>query len=694
MLLVKNIKDFEQALEFINGNETLAFDTETTGLNPRKDQIIGFGVSNGLDGFYVPVRSYTRDNGIVCDELLAELSLVLLRALLTKKIITWNASFDIRFTKYQFGVDLLPALHADVLLMKHTCDESYPFGLKEVATKLWGHDVKKEKEEMQESIKANGGTPTQYYKGDSEKIAKYCVQDCLLTYKLFLFYSGVLRREGLENFYYRDEVLPLYKEVTIPMEEAGVRVDVQGLVQALADINDDISNVEEAIQEAIQPKLSLFVSWFLNKDYPVKTYTGKQSGWTKKHDSQFSAWRADNPFGYMFNLLSKHHLKKLFFEILKEKPVSKTEKGNPQVNEEFLIEMADKYDWAAKLIDYNKLVKLRGTYITRLLEESEDGIFYPSFMQHRTVSGRYSGDLQQLPRPVEERYPDDRVAYYTNRIREFILPHANHNLISADYEQLEPTIFAHVSGDPALQDIFHKGLDFYSEIAIRTEKLTGVSSEKNADNFLGKLDKEARQKAKSYSLGIPYGMTPYKLKFEINCSKEQATQLVEDYLNAFPKLQYWMNESRFNARLHKRVVSQMGRVRRMPETVQQVMEDFSPKLAGANVWKSDKPTFQGESKKQFGLFKQFMNNAINFQIQSLAASIVNRAAVRIARKIKARGLDAKLVMQVHDELVASCCEEDVVSVWDIMKTEMENVAKLSVPLKTTPQVGNNFRECK
>lgn len=697
MLLVNNLEAYEQALQFIAESEILAYDVETTGLNTRRDTIIGFGISNGLDGCYFPLYAFveSKQDVVYCgigDALIRNI-LVLLAS---KKLLMFNASFDARFTKYNLGVDLLPALHADVLLLKHTCDEEFPFGLKEIAAKLFGHEVKHEKEELQRSIKEAGGKATEYYKASVEIISRYCVQDCILTFRTYNHYSNSLRKQGLEEFYYNAEVMPLYKEVTIPMEEAGVKMDVPAMQSALAYISKDIQNLEASIQSAIAPSLTIFETWFLNKDYPLETYKGKVPLWRKKYANQYEAWRMQND-GYMFNPQSKHHLKKLFFDTLKLEPLSRTPTGLPQVDEEFLASIADDYAWVHQLIDYNKLNKIRSTYIERLLEGVENEIYYPSFMQHRTVSGRYAGDLQQLPRPLEAGQASELVCKYTNLVRSFIIPRtSNHLLVSADYEQLEPSIFAHTSGDKALQEIFQSGVDFYSEVAIRTERLQGVSSIKTEPSYLGRVDKVARQKAKAYALGIAYGMTGYKLQFEIGVPQNEAEQLVKDYLAAFPSLHKWMETSKDEARIHGFVRSQAGRVRHLPRAGQ-LHKKYGVRLSDSlHLWKdyNNHPALYEQAKADRREYINLLNNAINFQVQSLAASIINRAAIEIARTLKSEKLASRLVMQVHDELVLDVPKEECERVCTIVKHTMENVNKLTVPLRTTPQIGTNFKECK
>lgn len=680
-MIVKTEQDVAQLLQFINENEVLAYDTETTGLNVRKDTIIGFGISNETTSFYWPIYFFDKySNELKRNEILSlEKTAAIIEVLHTKKILCFNASFDLRFTKNQFKINLLPALHADVLLLKHTCDEEFPFGLKEIATKVFGY-VTKEKEEMLASIKANGGTAKEYYKADTNLLARYCEQDCLLTFKLYNHYSRSLKEQSLEKFYYDDEVLPLYKEITIPMEEAGVKLDIEKLNRIQSDIITDIKQLEESIQKAINPHLDIFTTWFLNKDYPLQTATGKQPAWVKRGLTQWEAWYQETDAEYMFNLQSKQHLKKLFFDTLNLKPLNKTVKGSPQVDENFLLSISDKYEWVSLLIDYNKLNKLKSTYIERFINEQEDGYYYPSWMQHRTVSGRYAGDLQQLPRP---RLGDNLVDKYTSIIRELIIAPVGSKLISADYEQLEPRVFAHTSRDDALAQIFTMGKDFYTEIARSTEGLHEVT-------------KEQRQKAKNYALGIAYGMTGYKLKFELGCTEEVADALVKKYLDAFPQLARWMNESKEKVISGATITAQSGRMRRLPKA-KAIYSKYGPSIRDSlQLWKTyhDTPAVYAQVKQDYKTFKNECNNAINFQVQGLAAGIVNRAAIAINRKLKTEKLSAKLVMQIHDELVYSCPETELEQVCAIVKQLMCNTTKLSVPLITTPQIGSNFRECK
>jgi DNA polymerase I-like protein with 3'-5' exonuclease and polymerase domains len=699
MFLVNTDESVAKALAFIAANEMLAFDIETTGLNVRKDMIIGFGVSNDTVGFYVPIYYWTGHALINIGTPDAHIRMIL-EALQGKKLLAFNAAFDMPFTKNYFGIDLLPALDTDVLLLKHTVSEDFPLDLKGIGKMLFGLDAVIEKDAMKASIKANGGTANEFYKADMQLMAEYCVKDCLLTYRIYNYYKPLLVKQGLHKFFYTDEVMPLYREVTIPMELHGVRVDVSYLSQSLAEINQDIAALEDSIQAAIAPHLPLFTSWFLNKDYALKTYTGKVPAWSKKYATQYDAWRSENE-GYMFNLQSKHHLKKLLFDTLKETPLSRTETGLPQVDNDFLDSISNKYEWVQNLIVYNKLNKLKATYIENLLENQEDGIYYPRFSQHRTTSGRYSSDMQQLPRPIELIDPngkpvDPRIVRHTNRIREFIITREGHYLVGTDYNSLEPRIFSHVSNDEALIDIFKSGKDFYSLIAINTEGLRGVSADKSAPNYLGKVNKAARQKSKMYSLGLAYGLSAYKLKFELNISQEDAQVLVDNYFKAFPLLKQAIENTHREMQTQGFVRSQVGRIRHLQQA-----KDLYQKYGAAitddlMLYKlySSVPSVYEKAKQDRRIYKNLANNAFNFKIQSLAASIMNRAMITMSKEFKAYNVDAIALLTIHDEVVVECAESDLQVTKDIIQNCMENVIQLSLKLEAIPQEGMRYADTK
>lgn len=736
-------------LQLIASEDVLAFDTETTGLNVRHDKLIGFSIAGVNFTAYVILKAWL---GGTLEEIIPYSAVTpALTALKAKKLITFNGSFDSRITFHQTAVCLLNAIHADGMLLSHTLDENkFNYGLKTLAAEIWGESAINAQLDMKQSIADNGGTKTEFYKANAQLMAKYGAQDAALTYDLWAHYDKQLT-PTLRKFFYDDEVMPLYKEVVIPMERDGIPVDVPLLQASLAAINVDIEACEAAIQASIAPLLPAFNEWYVNKEYSFKL-TGRfkellgrkiaPPGWPltdkgvvslakqeilKAHkkglipeDSQFERivngleycpkslvteiqleLAAEDGLKYAFNLSSKDHLKRLFFGTkntpspLNEKALSHTDKGAPQVDDEFLELMAKKHLWCTELQVYNKLIKLRGTYIEQYLEGQEGGIFYPQVNQHRTTSGRLSGNMQQLPREVDEA-ADARVQKYNNLVRQFFACPSGYTFVDHDYDSQEVKVFAHVSGDEGLKQIFATGNDFYSTVAIGAEKLQGFSADKSAPNYLGKVAKERRQRAKSYALGLAFGMTPYKLKFELNCSEAEAQNIYNGYMRAYPKLEQWMKRTKVLAVNQGYVETLAGRVRRLPDLKKFHSQYGDALFDGLELWRrfNDQPSTYKWVKEVAGRCKNDLNNAYNVQIQSLAASMTNRAAVKCARMLKAAGLEARIVAITHDQITVLTELTHHVKVGNILTEAMETALPLSVPMTAPPSHGPNLAVSK
>lgn len=743
--------DRRNMYEHIKNSTYLAVDTETSGLNVRKEKVIGFSIS-GEKGiaFYYPLFEYKHGKllSIVDNMSAAEKYLKLLSK---KELLMWNASFDIRMIKNNFGVDLLPALMAEGYLLKHTIDEEGDFSLKKVGIKLQKEiglnveeEANKEQIELKENIKANGGSTNkdnfEIYKADLDILGKYACADADLTLRICEYYNEKLYEEGLDEFFYEQEVMPLYKEVTIPMEERGVKLDMALLesskkeieidlellknkvISSLLDIDDVQRWLEEKALKSFPIKPSgLFAQRFIEKrniNLP-KTKAGKYSI-TKKniemiepgigraflegqdfpdqearilglYDISKELWKEKE--GDYINIYSKKQMGEIVFDYLGVSPLSETEKGNPQFNDEMVDALiVDGHTWAKDLKDYNRLMKIKSAYIDRFLERQEDGYYFFSYKQHGTISGRYGSDAQQLPRPLEDGQESEVVLKYNNRIRKFFIADSGRKFIDCDYESLEPHVFAHVSNDEGLRDIFRKGHDFYSTIAIATEGLYEYSADKKADNYLGKLAKDKRQQAKTYALGIAYGMGGYALGKNLGIATDEAEMLVENYLSAYPKLKKWMEDSKALAQNYGYVKSQAGRVRHLPN-VKKYYKMFGDKLMDFFYRKK----MENKFGKQFIMmaymdYKNGVNNSYNFQIQSLSASIVNRAAIAINREFKRQNINAHVCAQIHDQLIFDIPADKEKECLEIVKDKMENTTKLSLPLRAPPVVAVNWKD--
>jgi DNA polymerase I-like protein with 3'-5' exonuclease and polymerase domains len=752
--------------QHIVDSEVIAVDTETTGLNPRKDKIVGWSVSGDEGvGFYLPTLVWNFDVGELQVQTIdgtstETISKNLLKLLIDKKLVFHNASFDVQFIKNYFGIDLLPYVWVDTGLLVHTVYEEgafgygNPFGLKSIAImnqKELGLDVEKaaneEQVELKESIKKNGGQTTkalyEIYKADLDILSKYASADTDLTLRICNLYLKKLKDEGLEKFFFEEEVMPIYREVTVPMEAHGVDLDMDLLNKIHDEIVKDQRENKEIVMKSLLaiPEVKEWVVATSMTNYPVShkgnwaqtlvqryslplpksEKTGKYS-LTQKYieeldDSnvkQFlltgdkslledvekarismSLWKESNDGDYI-NIQSKKHLGEIVFKYMGIKPKvsgANTKSGRDKFDMNMVEELSKTYAWAENLRIYNKLLKIKSTYVDRFRDRNEDGRYYFYFKQNGTVSGRYGSDAQQLPKPLEEGEDAPIIMKYVNIVRAFLTAGEGRKVIDADYESLEPHCFASVTGDENLREIFRKGWDFYSTVAIQTENLEGVSADKKADNYLKKLDPIKRNKAKAYSLGIAYGMEAYALKMTLGVDQKEAERLIKGYLDGFPQLAEWRERSREEVKAYGRITNYVGRIRHLPR-VKQYYEKFDNRLMDWRFRKQLEATY-GKDKviKAYRDFRNGLNNCLNFQLQSLAAAVVNRAALVINRKAKELGIDACVQAQVHDQLIINCDKKDVAMFAPIVQEIMENTTKLpGVTLKAPPEISDNWRD--
>lgn len=744
-----------EMLDHIERYEYLAYDVESTGLNVRTSKIIGFAVTGAIgDGYYFPIYEWDVETQTLKDIYIdgvkaSTMAAIVVKHLIGKKLIMHNGSYDIQITLNDFGVDLLPYLFIDTIVLVHAVREEGLFALKEIAVSIQdeiGFDVESAANEEQlalkENVKKNGGEVSkgnfELYKGDLSVIWPYAVKDVDLTLRVCRYYWKKLKEEGLERFFFEEEVMPLLREVTIPMEQMGVRLDIEYIREVDEGITRDIEVYRDKVVETFK-KIPAFRKWVMetatriypqsNKgnfaqaivkhyklDLPVSEKTGKYS-LTKKTiealpDSNVKHYLLSGEDEYLstkdglaiaidlwmekegglVNIQSKKQLGEIAFQYMKIKPLSKTEKGADQFNDDLIDSLAETHGWAKDLKIFNKLVKIKSSYVDRYLERNEHGRYYFYYKQHGTISGRYSSDAQQLPRKKEDGELDPVVLNYNNSVRAFFIPEPDYIFIDCDYETLEPRVFAHVAGDKGLIDIFLNGWDFYSTIAIKTEKIPNVSADKKAEDYLGKVNKPARQKAKSYCLGIPYGMSAYALAISIGVPQKDAEVLVEGYLSGFPELRTWMDDSARQAKELGYIKTQVGRVRHL-DKVKAIYDLYGDSIMNWHFRKDLLLEYDArEVQDMYMDYKNGLNNARNFQIQGLAASIVNRAMIEINREFKKQGIDGKVVAQIHDQIIVHVRKDQSQQAKDIVRDKMENTTKLSLPLPAPPEIAINWRD--
>lgn len=737
----KIITDQEGVVElanYIKKANIVAFDTETTSLNPRTGQIIGFSVSANIgEGYYFPTRYWDAERQTLVDSYIAnkscdEIAKQLIILLMGKKLVTWNGSFDIRYVKNFYDVDLRDSLYCDAMLLKHTIAEEGPFGLKDTAIELQselGIDAEKEANEEQiklkESIVANGGSTSkanyEIYKADMKLLGEYAAADTDLTLRIMTHYLALLEEEDLWDFFFKDEVMPLYKTVTIQMEETGTELDIELIKKTKEQIFADVSRLEQEIIADLL-KIPAVQEWAVttavNKFPPKKRgsypkmlesitptdpekvqkflVTGNPSDLHPSDMAKASLELWKQKEGNYINISSKKQLADVCFNYMGIEPLSQTRKGSDQFNDDLVEHLGKTQDWAAKLRDYNKLNKIQSAYIDRFLEGAESGRYYWYFKQHGTTSGRFSSDCQQLPRVLEDGEVSDLVMRYNNTIRSFLKAEEGRRFIICDQSSLEPRVFASVSNDPNLINVFLDNEDLYSRVAIQAFKLKGMSANKDDENYVKKIRPEYRQRAKGIALAIPYGAGAWQIGQSLNIPINEAQKLVDGYLDGFPELAKWMSSSNLKAKTFGRIRNMTGRVRHldMVKYYYDKMEDalIEPRSFG-QLKKMAKTKAQEQKLMQARMqYKNGLNNAKNFQIQSLAASIMNRSAIAIHKELKEKGLDACIMLQIHDEFVVNCKAEIADEVAAIVKYHMENTVQIPTGLIAEPSITNNFGE--
>lgn len=351
--------------------------------------------------------------------------------------------------------------------------------------------------------------------------------------------------------------------------------------------------------------------------------------------------------GHSFNISSPKQVGEVIYnELNLVEKVKKTKGGQMSTSEDVLISLKSKHPIIEKILDYRGVKKLLSTYIDALPEivNSHTGKIHTSFNQTVTSTGRLSSSNPNLQNiPVRDNMGRE--------IRRCFVASDDCVFLSADYSQIELRVMAHVSEDEGLISSFLSGFDFHQDTA---SKIFKVPTEE--------VTKEMRSKAKTANFGILYGISAFGLAERLSISRDEAKQMIESYFEAFPKVYDFLEKTKAFAHEHEYVETLFGRRR----------------------------FIQDINSRNGSLRQNAERNAINAPIQGTAADIIKMAMINIQREIESRGLKSRMIIQVHDELNFNVLksEEDIMR--EIVKSEMENVFKMKVPLKVELSVASNW----
>ncbi len=351
--------------------------------------------------------------------------------------------------------------------------------------------------------------------------------------------------------------------------------------------------------------------------------------------------------GVNFNIGSPKQLGEVLFEHLKL-PRGKKTKTGWSTNVEVLTNLAAEHEIAARILDYRSVSKLKSTYTDALpkMVHPDTGRIHTSFNQAVTATGRLSSsdpNLQNIPIRTEEG----------RRIREAFIPSDGNVIISADYSQVELRILAHMADETALKESFAANEDIHVRTASEVFNV-----------FPEMVSAEQRRQAKTINFGVIYGMGAFSLGKDLGIKPKEAQVFIDNYFARYSKIGSFMESCREQARAKKYATTILGRRCAIPE------------IDSSN-----------------GAVRSYAErNAINYPIQGSAADIIKVAMVNIARRLEQEGLAAKMVIQVHDELVFDVPEAEAEKVQELVREEMENAVSLSVPLLVEVGVGKNWKE--
>ena len=352
--------------------------------------------------------------------------------------------------------------------------------------------------------------------------------------------------------------------------------------------------------------------------------------------------------GEEFNINSTQQFGRILFDKLGLPPVKKTKTGY-STNADVLEKLRDKHPIVEAVLDYRQLAKLKSTYVDGLTKViAADGRIHTSFQNTVTATGRLSStepNLQNIPVRTE----------LGAELRKMFVAPAGRVLVDADYSQIELRLLAHIAGDEHMIAAFRTGEDIHT---VTASQVFGVPPEQ--------VTHEMRRRAKAVNFGIVYGISDFSLSQDIGVTRAEAKAYMEKYFEKYSGVHAYMTQVVERAKADGYVSTLMGRRRWLPELKS---SNFNLRSFGERV-------------------------ALNMPIQGTAADLIKKAMLRVDGRLRRDGLEARLVLQVHDELIVECPEGEAEQVQRLLAEEMEHVAELAVPLTAEAHAGKSWAEAK
>lgn len=585
----------ERLIDSLGAAELVAFDTETTSLEPLEADLVGLAFATEAGkAWYVPLAHVNQDTEFSAGEAVEAFRPWLEDAARPK--LGQNLKYDLNVL-HRAGVRLAGVTH-DTMLASYVFNSTATrHDMDSLAGRYLGRQTT-----SYEQVAGKGRAQVTFDQVAVPTAAAYAGEDAEVTLALHHHLWPRIQSETRLKSIYEELEIPLIP-VLARMERTGVALDCEQLAVQSREIEGELAELET---------------------------------------------RAHQAAGREFNLGSPMQLQAILFEELELPVIRKTPKGQPSTAEDVLQELAADYELPRIILRHRSLAKLKSTYTDRLPEKifAPTGRVHTHYQQAVTATGRLSStdpNLQNIP----IRTPEGR------RIRKAFVAPAGSVLLAADYSQIELRIMAHLSDDQRLLEAFAAGEDIHRATAAEV-----------FDCPIDQVGADQRRAAKAINFGLMYGMSGWGLARQLEIDRKSADAYIERYFERYPGVRTYMDGIRRSAR-------ERGYV----ET-----------LFGRRLW-TDEIRSRNPARRQAA-----ERAAINAPMQGTAADIIKRAMIDVDAWIEAEQAPARLVMQVHDELVLEAPENEADELAEALATRMEAAAELKVPLRVDARHGANWDE--
>ena len=707
--LVTDTNRIEEYLHNTLKNGILAVDTETNGLDRIDGKIAGICLyTPGEKGIYIPVGhvSYMTNQPLkdnvpcetmenffkVCNEH-------------NVKYILHNAKFDMHILYWMIGVKIVP--YWDTLIAGQLLNENEPHGLKVLYQK---YCVRADEEQqvakfntLFNGIEFNSIPPSVGY--------MYAAFDPIMTYELYKFQEQYLDKEVGQYCYRKglERVADVFREIEIPLIEVVFDMEVQGV-----DIDTDLA---KELKDKYTYYMNLAVDNFKAQIIELEV-AGAFDELRVKHPDKFN--KISELGDIKINIASNAQLVILFYDVLKLDPP----KGQRSVGEEQLKQLH--HPLVDCILEYRGMSKLLSTYIEAIPNHiaKKDGKLHANFNQYGAKTGRFSSsdpNLQNIPSKTK-KLSDGTVIDAGHDIRQMFIAGEGNVIIGGDFSQQEPRCLAHMSQDENMINAYLHGKDLYATIASKLyNKPYEECKEFRPDGTVNPEGKQRRSSVKPILLGIMYGRGVNSIAEQMNITKEEAQQVINDFYKQFPKVKEFVEFAQENARTYGFVETAWGRKRRLPNmqldpieiTIENpnLISTFNPldfsctentevsdevyykylrlmnRAYGREAKEKVKQQAKAEGYKLVdngGYIADAQRQCVNSIIQGSAADMTKIAMIQIHRNKRLRELGYKLIIPVHDEVLGVCPRENAKEVRDILEYIMVHVVddKFEIPMKT------------